>query len=131
MRVVVRRILLIMMMGILPGLLAACGDGEPRLGHEVHMEGNGRLLCSQACSQRGQCGHNENWQEFVLGHRDFPATQNHNVLLPVGDLVTVNWAEERQVEPVQGGEPFILRFYHVTTVDQIGGWVAGWCLAAP
>jgi hypothetical protein len=125
----VKRIFLVMVVG---GLLAACSNGAPRLGHEVALEDSGQLLCSEACSVRGQCGYDANLQEVILAHTGSPATQNHNLILSANQSIAINFSEERQVAPVVSGEPFPLRFYYVTSADgtQVG-WVAGWCVAAP
>jgi hypothetical protein len=127
-----RHLSILLGIGLLLGLLVACGRGEPLLGNQAQIEGNGRLLCSQSCAERGQCGYNENQQEVVLGHSASPATQNHNQLFQTNQIVTVNFSEDRQVEPVIAGEPFTLRFYYITDGDGLqAGWVAGWCIATP
>jgi hypothetical protein len=124
--------LLLLIIGVICALLlAACGataneeDLQPQVASEARL-----LICSDECARRGQCGQNEAREWVVLGHTDSPHTDNHNVLFPANQEVFAFQMQERQVETIQSGEQFQLRFYHVALPDQTkAGWIAGWCVS--
>lgn len=116
-------------------VLVACGASEEAIEPQAFDDQFGeprRLVCSDECAQRGQCGQDPDQQMVVLGHMDGPHLANHNVLFPTGHEVFVTSSQQRQAETVLGSQPLLIEFYSVNAPD-LGkfGWVAGWCLALP
>ncbi|MCP4426294.1 MAG: hypothetical protein GY803_17520 [Chloroflexi bacterium] len=112
--------------------LAACSlmNGEPTLGSAAELQGQAVVTCSAACAERGQCGRSANGDQVVLGGQGGPAVENHDRVFAANTAVPIYESRMQRVEPINGGEQFDLRFYHIQRPDGADGWVAGWCLAA-
>lgn len=113
-------------------LVAACGGGGGQVA-DIQPQSQARLVCSEECRARGQCGTSLDGRIFVLGREFEPAVDAHDRLFPQDTVVTVNGSEIRTLQTIQpepaGGEPFPHTFYHVTTVDgSKSGWMSGWCV---
>jgi hypothetical protein len=106
-------------------------DSAPaaRLGHDTLLQGQGRLVCSSACAERGQCGTIQNQGQVVLGGRSNATTVAQDVYFQVDTLVQIAIAQSYPVQQVAGGEPFLVNFYAVISPGGEAGWVPGWCLA--
>ncbi len=100
-----------------------------RLGHDVLLQGQGRLVCSSACAERGQCGTVQDRGKVVLGGRTAATTLAHDVYFPVDAQAQIAAVQSFPVQQVSGGEPFAINFYAVIVPEGEAGWVAGWCLA--
>lgn len=86
------------------------------------------LICSQECSQRGQCGINEDGDEMVLLSESAPGVVDHDVAAISGTPVSVTQQTELTVVQVQDGSRIQTPFYLVEVPGARLGWVAGWCL---
>ena len=102
----------------------------PILGHDKLLSGQGRLVCSSACAERGQCGSIADQSQVVLGGRDGAMTSAHDVYFPVNSQVQILNALAYPVQQRSGGDPFYVNFYAIAIPGGESGWVAGWCLAA-
>lgn len=100
-----------------------------RLGHDILLQGEGRLVCSGLCAERGQCGTIRDRGNVVLGGRAEAKTFAHDVYLPAGSQVQIATAQSFPVQQLSGGDPFLINFYAVIIPGGEAGWVAGWCLA--
>lgn len=112
-------------------LVVACGGGEA--GAVIQPQSQARLVCSQECRDRGQCGTSLDGRTFVLGREFEPAVDAHDRLFAQETVVTVNGGEERTLQLIQpepvGGEQFQHIFYHVTAIDgSKSSWVSSWCI---
>lgn len=116
-------------------LLSACslinrGQEAPvRLGHDRLLQGQGRLICSNACAERGQCGTVQEGGSVVLGGGAEAKTIAHDIYLPADVQVQIAAVQSYPVQQMSGGDPFPINFYAVIAPDGGAGWVAGWCLA--
>ncbi len=99
------------------------------LGHDILLQGQGRLVCSSECAERGQCGDIRGQGSVVLGGRFEPLTVEHDVYFPANTQVTIMGVQTYQAMLVSQGEPFLANFYVISLPDGEMGWVAGWCLA--
>ena len=113
-------------------LVVACGGGAGTVA-DIQPQSQARLVCSEECRARGQCGTSLDGRIFVLGREFEPAVDAHDRLFPQDTVVTVNGSEIRTLQTIQpepaGGEPFPHPFYHVTTVDgSKSGWMSSWCV---
>ena len=119
--------------------LTACSlinrDVAPQqtLGHEVRLEGEGVLVCSQACQERGQCGTTTaDSQTVILGGLVEPRTGPHDTFLPAQDRVIINSVVPFTLRQIQDLSELSINFYNVTSpATGQSGWVAGWCVAQP
>lgn len=100
------------------------------LGHDIYLSGQGRLVCSSVCAERGQCGSIADQGQVVLGGRTNATTFAHDVYFPVNSQVQILNAQAFPVQQVSGGDPFSINFYEIAIPGGESGWVAGWCLAA-
>ncbi|MCB8943782.1 MAG: hypothetical protein H6658_08505 [Ardenticatenaceae bacterium] len=106
-----------------------------RTGDVVLLEqgGQGKVVCSAACLQWGQCGAKTDGSgNVVLAGRGGPTVVNHELIFPAQTSVLIDGQEVRTLQPISGGDPISMNFYYVVTADGTnkGGWVAGWCVQA-
>lgn len=106
-------------------------DSAPtaRLGHDILLQGQARLVCSGACAERGQCGTIQGEGQVVLGGRSNATTVAHDVYFPAETQVLIANAQSYPLQQLSGGEPFLINFYAIISPGGEAGWVAGWCLA--
>lgn len=99
------------------------------LGSDVTLTGTASLICSDECLQRSQCGSvDSSW--VVLLNSSGPATESHNLSLPVDAEVTINQQQMALIQDIMStNPPWREAFYEVSTPEQGAGWVAGWCIA--
>ncbi len=112
--------------------LSACsilgrGDSGPTSGNEGALAGEALLVCSQECSDRGQCGSSEAGQMVLLSNVG-PATEGHNLAVPANSGVSIERQEARTVVQISTEEQFQMPFYLVNVPDRGQAWVAGWCI---
>ncbi|RMG95255.1 MAG: SH3 domain-containing protein [Chloroflexi bacterium] len=115
-------------------LLTACAGlfgGSAQTGAEVDLQENGRIACTAACQERGQCGTRLDNSQVIFASSQAPAVENHDLLFPGGTNVTINTSSRQVLEVIATQEQFELPFYQVTTPDGQTGWVAGWCIISP
>jgi hypothetical protein len=99
------------------------------LGSDVTLSGAATLVCGEACLQRSQCGTlDSRW--IVLLNSSGPATESHDLTLPVDTDVTINQQQMALIQDIMSVTPaWREAFYEVSAPDQGAGWVAGWCIA--
>jgi hypothetical protein len=121
---------------ILPGLLlilllTGCfgGGGEEAAAPTPAPTGQTVVTCSDACAQQGQCGTTGDGRQLVLGRRDVPETQNHDLVFPTNAPVSVQATNIRTLQP-PGGQPFPQGF-SLISLNENGktGWVSDLCIA--
>ncbi len=119
-------------------VLVACGgnNGEatptaaPLSAEQLTAGGQFRLVCSQSCKERAQCGTRQDGSEVVLMNRGAPAVDNHDMAVPTGTAVTVQESRAQQVQEVTSLNQFSVTFLRVVLANQAEeGWVTQWCLA--
>ena len=95
------------------------------------------LVCSNECSERGQCGdaQGDDDKPVVLGGKDGPVVEpkQHDVFFLSGSSVEVKNSMEVMLEEVDSHEKFPHTFSRVEWVNPMGditetGWVAEWCI---
>ncbi len=99
------------------------------LGHDIPLQGQGRLVCSNECAVRGQCGDIRGRGKVVLGGRFEPLTVAHDIYFPANTQVDIFATQTYQAMLVTQGELFLVNFYAIAVPGGETGWVAGWCLA--
>lgn len=86
------------------------------------------LVCSEMCSQNGQCGQGVDGRVYVLARSDQPNTQNHDRIFPVDTAVEILQSEQRNIQR-PGSEPVPQPFTLINLVnEQKTGWVVDWCI---
>ena len=114
-------------------MIVSCArrDEEPEtvLGSDSTLSGAASLFCSEECLLRSQCGTiDSNW--VVLLNSSGPATESHDLSLPVDTGVTINQQQMALVQDLMSINPaWREAFYEVNAPDQGAGWVVGWCIA--
>lgn len=116
-------------------LLAACrGGGED---DRFVQNEQARIVCSEMCSTRGQCGTLTNGQRAVLANVNGPAVSLHDRLYIEGIAVTIVEPSPRELIAARDGAPLIGQatpfphmFYRVNAEDKTA-WVSEWCLERP
>lgn len=110
------------------------GDAVVTGADTVFVDGTlGTLVCTSACSRRGQCGSRVDGQgDVILAGSGGPLVSSHEIFFPNNTAVQIGGQELRNLQPVNAGEQFPMNFYFVTATDgsNKGGWVAGWCVEA-
>jgi hypothetical protein len=118
-------------------LLVACGGNneEPTpttalVSAEQLTEGSQiRVVCSQSCKERAQCGTRQDGSEVVLMSRGGPAVDNHDMVILSGTAVTVQESRAQDVREVSSQIQFPVTFLRVLAENQAEeGWVTQWCL---
>lgn len=104
-------------------------ESPATLGHDIPLQGQGRLVCSSECAGRGQCGDIRSQGSVVLGGRFEPLTVGHDIYFPANTQVTILTMQTYQAMRITQGEPFLVNFYAISVPGGETGWVAGWCLA--
>jgi hypothetical protein len=127
-----RGLVLCLLLAAMMLLVVACGGGAGT-GAAIQPQSQARLVCTQECRDRGQCGTSLDGRIFVLGREFEPAVDAHDRLFPQETVVTINGGEIRTLQPIRpepaGGEPFPHTFYHVTTIDgSKSAWISSWCV---
>jgi len=95
-----------------------------------------RVVCSETCAARGQCGTLPDDRRVVLANENGPAVSLHDRLFSDDALVTItelNWRElaaARNGSPISPVTPFPHTFYLVNGEDKTA-WVSEWCLEKP
>jgi hypothetical protein len=100
---------------------------EPVLGTDQTLSGPATLICSQACSERAQCGLADE-EETVLLSSAGPATSNFNMAVASGTDVLIIQQLVEPVIQVSNQESQRVPFYQVDIPEVGAGWVAGWCI---
>ena len=109
--------------------ILGCGGGDEAVVEETVTEQQGTLVCSQACSDRGQCGTPVNGdQPVILGHPDFPAVQNQQMIFLADSTLPIIGSKEELLQVVATDEQFNHTFFLVKRTDERVGWVPGWCI---
>jgi hypothetical protein len=85
------------------------------------------LVCSEECSDRGQCGITDTGEVFVLLATHEPALIDHDLALAANTKITITQEETLTVLQVTDEEQFVVPFYKVLAPDRREAWVAGWC----
>lgn len=97
-------------------------------GDQATLGGNGTLMCTQACSERGFCGTDANGSRFILLNSSGPATLVQDVIIPDNTPVTILGVDKPEAEVRSTGERFLIDYYLVNAAENGQGWVAGWCI---
>jgi hypothetical protein len=99
-----------------------------KLGSETTLKGAASLICTEECLQRSQCGeHESDW--VVLLSTSGPATENHDLFLPVEAEVVINQQQTVLVKDIMSvNRAWREPFYEVSVPQHGAGWVAGWCI---
>lgn len=107
----------------------AMPEAVPVLGSDVELQGQAFLSCSATCANRGQCGTLDSGQRVVLLGAPDPMVQFHNRMANDQTAVTINGVQELQVQTLNTGALYPLRFYQISLPENPEpAWVAGWCL---
>ena len=85
------------------------------------------LVCSEECSDRGQCGKTDTGEVMLLLATHEPALINHDVALAENTNITITQEETLTVLQVADEEQLEVSFYKVLAPDRREAWVAGWC----
>lgn len=118
-------------------LLVACGGNNeepapttaPVSAEQLTEGAQIRVVCSQSCKERAQCGTRQDGSEVVLMNRGGPAVDNHDMFVPSGTAVTVQESRAQDVQEVISQIQFPVTFLRVLTENQAEeGWVTQWCL---
>lgn len=104
------------------------GSNNLTLGSESSLTGQATLLCSQECSDRGQCGTADQGPMILLSSSG-PATSGHDMAIPENTAVVIDHEESRTAVQLSNNDPFRASFYMVNVPERGPGWVAGWCIA--
>jgi hypothetical protein len=118
-------------------LLALLGGGvfggsNPVLGDGALLSGNGTLVCSEVCAQRGQCGTTVEVGTVVLLHSGRPSTRDHDVAIPANTPVVITGVLTETMAAVNNpAQTFLLYYYNVAAQDGSFGWAPGWCVQGP
>jgi hypothetical protein len=111
--------------------LAACslgGGNRATLGSEAILSGQAFLLCTESCSERGQCGSSDAGS-MVLLSTVAPATQGHNMAVAAETAVAISLEQPQTVVQVSDQQPIQVSYYLVDVPGRGLAWVAGWCLS--
>lgn len=114
-------------------LLAACGDEvAPLAVDEV-----AKLVCSDDCLARGQCGRLLDDRLAVLANEGLPAVWAHNRFFLAETLVTVREVSQRELIASRDQVPLTTEatafphlFYRVEGEGK-NAWVSEWCVTRP
>lgn len=108
-------------------LVAACGRGGSEEAAPL-AENQVRLVCSEECAARAQCGL-ANGTQVVLLRQEGPDVANHNMMAPEGTIATRMDSQVREVVETSTGQPLAVTFIRVEAPEQgINGWVVqDWC----
>ncbi len=85
------------------------------------------LVCSEECSDRGQCGKTDTGEVFVLLATHEPALINHDMALADNTKITITQEETISVLQVADEERLEVPFYKVLGPGRQEAWVASWC----
>jgi hypothetical protein len=109
-------------------LVAACGGGGGEETVAPLPENQVRLVCSEECAARAQCGL-ANGSPVVLLRQEGPEVSGHNLMAPEGTVATRIDAQPREVVQTSTGQPLLVTFIRVQVPEQaIDGWVVqDWC----
>ena len=114
-------------------VVVSCGNRDSQseenqiLGSDQTLSGEAKLLCSQDCLDRAQCGFTER-DENVLLNSTGPATSGHNMLISAGTTVVIDHQEMHPVIQVSDQSSSRAPFYLVNVPEVGMSWVAGWCV---
>jgi hypothetical protein len=97
-------------------------------GDQVRLESVGTLMCTQACSERGFCGTDNNAIKVVILNSWGPATVNQDLTMPADTVVNILGHDNREVEIISTKQRFFVDYYLVNAAERGQGWVAGWCI---
>lgn len=123
-----RRYPFILLLLTLVVFTAACSlIAGPPLGHNTKLEGEGSLICSKECAQRGQCGETESGKVILLNTAG-PATSGHDRLSPENTQVVIIDFRQETLTQVADGQQLQVYYYLVVPPDHPAGWAAGWCV---
>jgi hypothetical protein len=86
-----------------------------------------RLVCSEECSDRGQCGKTDTGEVMVLLATHEPVLINHDLALAANTRITITQEETLSVLQVADEQQLEVSFYKVLAPDRREAWVAGWC----
>ncbi|HFC12151.1 MAG TPA: hypothetical protein ENJ56_04850 [Anaerolineae bacterium] len=142
MRGLIRPISLIILFILTMGVLAACGviGSGIQYGDDISKpfpkEAAGFVVCSEACSDQGQCGFttsNDAEVSVVLVNPGRPVTRDHGAFVQANSAVTILDSREMQMTRQASGEKFPMNFYLIRYAPpsgtQVDGWVHGACVA--
>ncbi len=109
-------------------LVAACGRGGGEETAAPLAENQVRLVCSEECAARAQCGL-VNGSPVVLLRQEGPEVSGHNQIAPEGTIANRMDAQLREVVETSTGQPLAVTFIRVEALEQgINGWVVqDWC----
>ncbi|KAA3663741.1 MAG: hypothetical protein DWQ04_09285 [Chloroflexi bacterium] len=118
-------------------LLTSCFGGNneeaaqppPEAESPALLTGNVVLSCTQACTDRGQCGTLADGRVVILGNFEGPAVINHNLTLPADATAVIQETSTNVIETVANPTRSEQTFYQVVLSDNSKmGWVASWCV---
>ena len=113
--------------------LAACrGDTVPLVVDEA-----AKIVCTEQCAERGQCGVLPDDRRAVLANEGRPAVWDHNRFFVDEALVTVREVSNRELIASRNRAPLTVEatpfphlFYRVEGEGK-NAWVSEWCIERP
>ncbi|MFZ0548624.1 MAG: hypothetical protein WAM60_24455 [Candidatus Promineifilaceae bacterium] len=134
---ILRLLLIVLALSACSVIGRGSGSGEETnsatiYGNETPLSGEGYLICSQECSDRGFCGTTNTGVKMVLLNTQGPATQTFDVAIPENTLVPILGFEPELATLLISGEQLSANYYVINNpVNGQPAWVAGWCLGQP
>lgn len=119
---------------LIPLLLVACLGKDPTaglvLGSNAQLAaGPAVVTCSADCRDTSQCGAVEDGTQVVLMNTFTPATETHNMAIPVDTQVQIIDSRGEPMRRMSTNDQFTLNYYSVIVEGrEDAGWIAGWCL---
>lgn len=114
-------------------LLTACRNGETAFVLEEQV----RIMCTEECAARGQCGTLPDGRQAILADDRGPAVSQHNRFFVHETLATIVNINERELIAAVDGVPQIAQttpfphlFYQVSAEGKTA-WVSQWCIERP
>ncbi|MDX1615068.1 MAG: hypothetical protein R3300_12220 [Candidatus Promineifilaceae bacterium] len=129
-----RQVLLLLSLLVLTSGCAVLRRSQ--LGTEIELSGPARLVCSNDCADRGQCGRgtsanapqDSEVRDMVLLNRASPQVTGHDVAVAAETPVNVIGTQLQTVELWSTGERLDVPYYLVDVSERGQAWVAGWCV---
>ena len=87
-----------------------------------------KLNCSEECMDRGQCGVDDNGDQYILLDSSMPSLKDHDKAYKSDTRVDILDRENHSIMQPVDGKTFDMSFYQVSLPQGDQAWVAGWCL---